>query len=338
MAESVLENDEFLQVALAAHEAAKQQETPEALQAAPPEHAKEEQPKTAEPAAGDNGVKLVEDENSSETMAEDKSEEKKPDWKAAVAASRAKRSAKEQTKQQNAQLQSEVSAIRSELQRYKDLEILKESDPLQAAEKFGLNYDRLTQEYIKTLEKNPNLPPPHIRALDQNFQRVQERVELLEKELATERSQKAVNVFISDVKNMLATKADEFELTKTAEEGPELVKQIAILHWQQTAKFDQSGKLLSPGEEMPIEEACRLAEKYFENQQLKRFAETKKFKALLKPEPAPKTPVVPPPKPLTSTATLSQQLRQGGGEQTNFSGEWDELAALAKKLETQLGN
>lgn len=343
MAESVPENDEFLQIALAAHEAVKQQGASEATATTQAEPPKEEQPKVAESAAGNDGTKPVEAEKTAEAKVEAKAEEKKTDWKAAAAAERAKRAAKEQAKRLPT-LEAENAAIRAELQRYKELESLKESDPLQAAEKFGLNYDRLTQEYIKSIEKNPNQPPPQVRALDQGVQKMSERIERLERELASERSQKAVDTFISGVKSVLAAKADEFELTKTADEGPELVKQISMLHWQQTARFSPDGRLLAAGEEMPIEEACRLAEKYFEQRQLKRFAETKKFQAMLKKDaPAPKKEEAPAPTPTAkaapaSSATLSQQLRQGGGEQTNFSGEWEELAALAKKLEAQQGN
>jgi hypothetical protein len=95
--------------------------------------------------------------------------------------------------------------------------------------------------------------------------------------------------------------------------------------------LDAQGRPTKQGETLPVEEACKLAEEYFEKQQLKRFAETKKFKALAKPEPTK------PPEKKTEAVTLSQGMRQGG-VQPSFSGEFEELAALARKLEAQQGN
>lgn len=352
MPEGVPENDEFLQIALAAHESITKEAAAKPAEA-PPEPAAPVEPQAAEPAAtGDDGKQPVAEAKPVETPPEPKPEPKRTDWKAAAANERARQAAKSQERSRLAQLEAEAAQLRAEVQRSRELDELAKTDPIAAAEKRGFSYDRLTQAYVKSLEANPNQPPPVVQQLDQKFQSVDERVARLERALAAKDEQLAIATFESKVSATLAAKAEEFELTKAAgDDGTSLVKNIAQQHWVQTAtwKLDAYGNkatdergnwiLLAPGETLPTEEACKLAEAYFEQQQLKRFAETKKFRALVKTETPPKKDEPQPTKPAAaSTATLSNQLRQGGGEAQSFSGEWEELAALTKRLAAQQGN
>lgn len=331
------DEEEFAQIAMAAIEASKAEATP--AEAPPPEAPAPTEPETPkQPEAGAGAGQAAEPaaEVKTETPAEPTKEAPKQDWKAAAAAERAKQAARAKAREDQNSARRELEIAKAKLARYEAIEAKKETDPLAAAEEFGLNYDRLTKEYIKTLDKNPNQPPPEDKRRDEIFQRLEAKIQNLESKLAMKDRQQVLSAFEQEVETTLKTKADEFELTRTAEDdGRNLVKAIVGAHWRKTAVLDEQGRVIKPGEDLPTEEACKLAEEYFERKQLKRWAETKKFKALATPKPPPK-----PEEKKPATATLSASLRQGGGEHSSVSygDETSELLAMVKRLEAQQGN
>lgn len=302
----------------------------EPTESAPPEPQKEEQPKTAE--IGDEATKPA-----PVTPQEAKpDQEAQKDWKAAAEAARAKQSARRSAKEAAAIQSTKLQALEAKLARYEAIEAKRETDPLGAAEEFGLNYDRLTKEYIRTLEKDPNQSPPEVKGLIQKFQQLETLVQQQQKQLEARQANELIRGFESEVKSLLEAKSEVFELTKTAEEGLGLVKAIVAAHWRETASFDAKGRLLADGETMATEKACQLAEDYFEKQQLRRFAHTKKFKSIASP---PEKPKIEEKKIATAASTLSQSLLQSGSQSIpTFGSETEELFSMIKKLEAQQGN
>jgi len=257
----------------------------------------------------------------------EKKPEDKPDWKKAAAAEKAKREAKQTGRANEAKLSAQLNAVQAELARFKAIEAKRETDPLAAAEEFGLSYDKLTKQYIKTLEQNPNAPAPEVKQLTDKIQHIETLLQQQQAMIDQRAQAEAIQSFQADVAKVLETKGEDFELVKAARQGPELVREIVTAHFRATATFDQSGRLVAAGELMPTEEACKLAEKYLEDD-LGQFKGTKKFGAK-KEEPKP---VV---KPAVSP-TLNQDMRQGGTKSEPHGDEVEQLLAMKKVLEAQL--
>ena len=264
-----------------------------------------------------------------EPEAEKKTEDKpQPDWKKAAAAEKAKREAKQAAKANEAKLAAQLKSVEAELARFKAIEAKRETDPLAAAEEFGLSYDKLTKQYIKTLETNPNAPPPEVKQLTDKIQHIENLLQQQQAAFEQRAQAEAVQTFQAEVKRVLEAKGDDFELVKAARQGPDLVREIVSAHFRETAKFDTSGRLVEAGEIMPTEDACALAEKYLE-EDLGQFKGTKKFSGKREePKPAPaKKPDAP---------TLNQDMRQGGTKSEPHGDEVEQLLALKKVLESQL--
>lgn len=330
------DEEEFAQLAAAAIAEASKTEAPAPEPAPPAETTTTTETPPAEEKPAQTETKTEDKPADAAPPAADKP---KTDWKAAAAAERAKQAARAKAREQQTNATRELEATKAELARYKAIEAKRETDPLAAAEEFGLSYDKLTKHYIKTLDKKPEQPAPEmpaeVKSAVENFHRLEAEITGLKAQLAQEQRAKVLGAFESEIESTLKAKADDFELTKAADEdGRNLVKAIVGAHWRKTATLDSQGKLVKPGEDLPIEEACKLAEEYFERKQLQRFAQTKKFKALAETKPPPKVE-----EKKTTAATLSQSLRQGGGEVAqSFGDETAELLAMVKRLEAQQGN
>ncbi len=296
------------------------------------------QPETAatenEPAKSDtskNESETVKATNSESTEIEKKEEQEtkqQPDWKKAAAAEKAKREARQASKSNELKLQQRLQQVEHELNRYKSIEAKKDTDPLAAAEEFGLNYDRLTKEYIKTLDKNPESNQnQEVKNLVQKIQHIEGLLTQQQQVIEQRAQAEAIQSFNADVKKILETKGEEFEYVRTDPQGLDLVREIVAAHFRATSTFDRSGNIISAGELMPTEHACKLAEKHLDDY-LGRFKGTKKLG--LKTEQVKTT--KPPEKP-----TLSQDMRTGGTKpNTPHGDEIEQLLLLKKTLEAQL--
>lgn len=252
--------------------------------------------------------------------------EEPPAWKVAAEKERAARAAK-QTSKVEAKLKTELQALQSRLAKYEAIEAKKATNPLAAAEELGLSYENLTKEYIKTLEPKPDEATEKYNSLNQKLQHVETLLQQQQERIEQEAQAKAVNAFNADVKAVLESKGEEFELVRAARQGPELVREIVAAHFRATATFDSSGRLVAPGEIMATEQACGLAEKYLDDD-LGQFRSTKKFTGKVEaPKAAPKPP---------ATQTLSQDLRQATTKSEPHGDEIEQLLLLKKTLEAQL--
>lgn len=296
-------------------------ETPTATEATPTESQKiEPEAKETEPVKQEVEVKP-------EPEPEKKPDDKQPDWKKAALAEKAKREAKQSSKANEARLSAQLNAVQTELARFKAIEAKRETDPLAAAEEFGLSYDKLTKQYIKTLEQNPNAPAPEVKHLTDKIQHIENLLQQQQEKIDQRAQAEAVQSFQADVKKVIEAKGDEFELIKAARQGPDLVREIVAAHYRATSKFDTSGRLVEAGELMPTEDACALAEKYLEDD-LGQFKGTKKFSGKREePKPVVKKPDAP---------TLNQDMRQGGTKSEPHGDEVEQLLAMKKVLEAQL--
>jgi hypothetical protein len=337
----VSEHDEFAAVVQAAIAAEQGSAAPAAPAAEEPKAPPVEAPAEPAAAAADSGnAEVAKEEPAKEPPKEEAkpveaapAEKPKTDWKAAAAAERQKRAQAQQAKQNASQLSAQLEEANKLIARYKAIEAKKDTDPLGAIEDFGISYDKATSAYVKSLEQGKNTPqvPDELKTAIQKIHQLEGTLSALQDARVTEQRSKVISEFEAETKRILETKADDFELTKTAEEGLALVKSIVGEHWRATAEFDSQGRLVKDGETMPTEEACKLAEEYFEQKQLKRFAETKKFKALAKPAEAAKKPDAKP-----ATTTLSQSMRLGGAEQVpTFGSETEELLSMIQRLQAQ---
>jgi len=340
----VSEHDEF--VALVQATIKSEQQTSPAP-AAPPEPTTTNEPKAGAEAAGtgaDSGNAQVApvstpetqkvDEKTVETTVQTQPEAPKTDWKAAAEQERQRQAQRQAKKQTDSALASENEALRAKLARHEAIEAKKQQNYLEAAKEAGFDYDQMTKEYLRTIDKQPDSPQnDELKAAIQKIHQLEAAFTSQQKALVAEQNRKSLLEFGAEINRIVEAKADAFELLKTAEEGPELVRAIVAARWNETAKYDSAGTLIAAGELMPTEDACKLAEDYFEQKQLKRFAQTKKFLALAKPPEVKK----PDEKPVTTT--LSNSMRQGGGDQIpTFGSETEELLAMIKKIEAQQGN
>lgn len=265
-----------------------------------------------------------------EAKEEEKPAEKQPDWKKAAQAEKAKREAKQASKANEAKLAAQLQAVQAKLARFEAIEAKRETDPLAAAEEFGLSYDKLTKQYIKTLEDKPDGPPPEVKHLTEKIQHIENLLNQQQETINQRAQAEAIQSFQAEVRKVLEAKGDDFELVKAARQGPDLVREIVAAHYRATAKFDTSGRLVEAGELMPTEDACKLAEKYLD-EDLGQFKGTKKFSgkvaAKAEEKPAPKKP---------DAQTLTQDLRQGGTKSEPHGDEVEQLLAMKKVLEAQL--
>ncbi len=252
-----------------------------------------------------------------------------PAWKKAADAEKAKRAANNNSKATEQRLNAQLQQVQAKLARFEAIEAKKATDPLGAAEEFGLSYDTLTKKYLETIEDPKAGPAPEVKALIQKIQHVEDLLKTQQQAIERRAQTEAVQSFVNEVKQVLEAKGDEFELVRAARQGPDLVREIVGAHFRATAQFDAAGNILSPGEIMPTEDACRLAEKYLD-EDLGQFRSTKKFAG--KPE----TPKVEAPKPKAEAPTLSQDMRQGGTKPEPHGDEIEQLLLLKKTLESQL--
>jgi hypothetical protein len=257
-----------------------------------------------------------------------KPEEKKeeiPAWKKAAEAERAKRA----SKSNETKLQARLAAVEAELGKYKAFEAKKETDPLSAAAEMGLDYERLTKEYIKTLDKDsgPKVDP-EVQKLYQKIQQVEGLLKQQQQAIEQRGQAEAVQAFNAELKSELETKGDALEYVKSDPQGPSLVWEIRVAHYRETAPKDASGNIIGPGEIMSVGDACELAEKHLEKY-LGNFKNAKKLTGKVEaPKPAAKP---------AATPTLSQDMRQQSETKSAPHGdEIEQLLALKKTLEAQL--
>lgn len=260
-------------------------------------------------------------------------EEPKPDdvppWKKAAEKEREKRAAKaNETK-----LQQQLAAVEAKLARFEKIESAlakADSDPLGVGKALGLSYDKMTQQYIKDLERGdepaPAKPNEEIQSLVQKIQQIEGLLSKQQQTLEQRANQEAYQAFVSEVKQTFEAKGDQFKLVKRHPQGPELVREKRAAHFRETAEFDAAGNVIEPGEIMPIDEACKLVE-----------AELGSFLALFKDAEVAKVEAKPVAAKPVAPQTLSQDLRQGGVKPNEPHGdEVEQLLALKKALETQL--
>ncbi len=254
------------------------------------------------------------------------------DWKKAAAIERQHRESKQSNRAHSERLAAENKQLAAEIAKHKTLRERAASDPLSVMEELGLSYDAATKAYIKTLEQDPAKPDPTTANLIQKLQQLETKIAQQEQTMEQRQTAEIIRGFEAEVSGLLSAKADDFELVRTAEGGGlALVKEIVGAHWRETAPKDANGRIIGNGETMPTEEACKLAEKFFQKEQIDRFAKTKKFAAAIAANTAPAKVEKP-----TST-TLTQDMRQGGAPPQPLSDENAELMRMYKQLESQLG-
>jgi hypothetical protein len=259
-------------------------------------------------------------------------EEKPPEvpaWKKAAEAEKAKRA----TKNAEAQLKAKLASVESELAEWREFKTLREKDPLAAAEKAKLSYDTLTKHYIKGLESGADPKPqrdPEVSALIQKIQDVEAQLKSQQQTIAQRAQSEWEQSFKAEVKSAIEAKGDALEFVAKHPQGPDLVREIRAAHYRDTATFDDAGNIIEPGEIMPTDEACKLAEEHLDKF-LGHFKGAKKFSA------AKEVPTQPAAKPAPAAPTLSQDMRQGGvTPNTPHGDEVEQLLLLKKTLEAQL--
>jgi hypothetical protein len=324
------ESDEFAQFTQAAIAEVQAAEQPAAPAAPPAPEPPKQAPPADPPKVEQPAAKEPEPAKPVEAKAEPKPEEEVPAWKKAAEAERAKRAAKAT----EGALQKKLAEVEARLAKFEGALSKADSDPLAAGEALGLSYDKMTKAYIKTLERGDEPAAPkqseEVQTLVQKIQQIEGLLKQQQQTIYQRAQQEAQQAFVSEVKQTLEAKGDQFKLVKRHPQGPDLVREIRAAHYRETAIVDEAGNVIEPGEIIPIDEACKRAQERLE-QFLGLFKDADAVAAAKaeEPKPAAVKPAAPP--------TLSQDLRQGGHKPNEPHGdEVEQLLLLKKTLEAQL--
>lgn len=201
--------------------------------------------------------------------------------------------------------------------------------PMEALKELGFTYADITQDVLGAYEAPPVDPVDEkLNPVKEQFtkeqrerERLQSELDQLKQELTNERRQKAYEAGIKAIRETVAN-ADRYELISTmGEEGVELVRDTVVEYWD---RYQQ---------ELSLEEAADMVEKYYEEQYVDKIASTKKLQSRV----APKAPVSTPPVTKEVTApkpTLSNSLSTAPKQTPDVDSmsKADAIAYLAKKL------
>jgi uncharacterized protein YgiM (DUF1202 family) len=257
------ESEEFQKftASLIAGEQPAPQETPapEASEAAPTEAKPEDKPAAAKPE-------------------EKKPEDKPVDWKALADKEKERRIQKAQARVQQQKIERELTEAKAKAAQLDEIMKLSKEKRLAALEKLGMTLDDVNSEYIREHEENPNKPPPHVAALEKQLADMKEKLDAVlqkDEQAKAEREEQASKAqreaiqktYESKASEVIKANQDEYEILAKNPQGSEVVFHYIAAHYANTAKFDDDGNVLVPGEELEISEACRqveakLAERY----------------------------------------------------------------------------
>lgn len=311
MSDQVTEDQEFAQFAskLAASSVEAPAETAPEKPAEAPAEEKEAAPVEQKPAEEPAKV---------EAKPEPPKEPEKPkDWSAALAKEKEKRQAKIAAKLAADKQAAEFAAAQAKAAQLDEIMKLSKEKRLAALEKLGITVDDVNTEYVRSIEQEPNKPPPVVSALQRELAETKAQIkELLDRDakrdaqLLEQRRQETLREIESSVGEAIKTKADEFELLSRHKQGKEIVINLLAAHHEAT------------GEVLGIEQACAKVEAYL-LEDLKPFAETKKFRATTQ-KPA-------------DTPTISGDMRQSQPHASSGSDEDREFLTTGLRLLTQAG-
>lgn len=269
-----------------------------------------EAPKTEEPSEPKREDQGAEDATKVETK-ENGQQTEKPKVSERL---RRFREASEQEKQRSAQRKEQEERAREqrELQELREFRKRFSEDPVDALEKAGVSYNKLTDEYVKRLENNPG--DPKLTALEKKLQDLEAQLTTSQQAARQQAEAAAVQKFENDVR-VEAAKSGHLLLDAFGDEGIQIAKNLTHDFYQ------RHGELLTPAEAAEVTEEY-LAERY------KRL-EAAAAKKLGKKAPAP---VVKTEKQEAEpkTTTLSNDLGRSAQQEPRETNDIDEMMRWLK--------
>jgi hypothetical protein len=204
-------------------------------------------------------------------------------------------------------------------------------NPLKALELLGVTYQQVTDFVLKGEQPTPDL---QVQGLKNELEELKKRLEDKDKNATEEQKRrseeefnKTLNDFKAGVDSFIESNAEKFELLNTYK-GGELVMAIIEQHYQDTKKAAEESGQGSPVI-MKTEQACELAEKFYEGEVEKALG-LKKVTAKVNPQPKEESK---PDSPAQQRATLTNQMSSSAPSMLPAATEADRMKRALAKLE-----
>jgi hypothetical protein len=199
-------------------------------------------------------------------------------------------------------------------------------NPIKLLQEHGFSYQDATNAVLGGFEEAADDPidvkmRPHVEKFDKfasNTEKLQAELAELKQQLTSQRQQESMQQVVKEINSTLAD--DKFEYTRSmGEDGVDFVKEVMVEYYKANDRL------------LDYEEACQIAEDYYENEYLTRLLATKKIQSRL-PKGAPQA--TPSKKP-EAKPTLTNDLATGGGAIVDIDKMTKEeaIAYLSKKLQ-----
>jgi hypothetical protein len=205
--------------------------------------------------------------------------------------------------------QAELGRMKAELESYREKERILRENPIEGIQKFGLEKNKLTDAYVKDLEKNPGTDKTAM--LEAELGRIKAQLTQRDEEAQYEKARTALSKFDTETRDFVS-KENLLHLKAEGDDGVDLVREIVSQHHAAT------------GEIMDRLTACKLAEEHFQEKEKKRrsvLSGVEPAKAAPKPAQADK------PKPVTLSSEMTRSAQQVPSSKKS---ELDEMLAWAK--------
>ncbi len=221
-------------------------------------------------------------------------------------------SEQEKSRAQSRKEQEAIAKERAELEELRAFRRRFSEDPVDALEKAGVSYNKLTDEYVKRLENNPG--DPKLTALEKKLQDLEAQLTSSQQAARQQQEAAAVQKFENDVR-VEAAKSGHVFLDAFGDEGVQIAKNLTHDFYQ------RHGELLTPAEAAEVAEEY-LAERY---EKLEKVAQKKRGKK--SPEPVVKTEKQ---ETETKTTTLSNDLGRSAQQEPRDTNDVDEMLRWLK--------
>lgn len=205
--------------------------------------------------------------------------------------------------------QAELGRMRAELEAYREKERLLRENPIEGFQKFGLEKNKLTDAYVKDLEKSPGQDKTAL--LEEELGRIKAQLTQREKDAQEERATAALSKFDNETRDFVSKENLRY-LKAEGDEGIDLVREITSQHYSAT------------GEIMDRITACKLAEEHYQEKDKKRRSALD-GDAPAKPTQRPE--LTDKPKPVTLSSEMTRSAQQVPASKKS---ELDEMIAWAK--------
>lgn len=173
-------------------------------------------------------------------------------------------------RQEMAEERARIEAERKEIDRYKSLYEQAKKDPRKILEEVGWSYDRLTEAHLNDYKPTPESEIHSVKEQLQALRQEREQEKTKAQEMEEQRQKDEFLAQVKEAKGAIAKQVkdlgDEFEFINSFGEHDLVYETMMEI-------FNKTGRMVE------VVEAAKIVEDYIEEQEVKKIAETKKFKS-----------------------------------------------------------